>query len=106
MINKSAKKKIVTGKKVAAKKAVIKHATKKKIASKKSSIKKLPAIHYVLPIGNGWVLKNSNARTFLVITDNKRQAISTARSIAKLKHTELIVHGKDGSVLVKENYNV
>ena len=107
MIKKGTIKKAVIKKKAAPKKSSgIPAARKKSAISKKPAIKKAPAIHYVLPVGNGWVVKNSNARTFLVITDNKRQAITMARSIAKLKHTDLIVHGKDGSILVKESYAI
>jgi hypothetical protein len=60
----------------------------------------------VLPIGNGWVVKNSAAAKFLIITDNKREAISIARKVAKLRHIELIVYNKNGTIQEKVNYAV
>lgn len=61
-------------------------------------------IHYVLPLGNGWVVKNSAANNFTFITDSKKEAVSMARSIAQVKHSELVVHRKNGSIEVKESY--
>lgn len=63
-------------------------------------------IQYVLPIGNGWVVKNSTAAKFLIITDNKREAVSIARKVAKLRHIELIVYNKNGTIQEKVNYAV
>jgi len=61
-------------------------------------------VEYVIPLGNGWIVKNSRASKFTVITDSKREAIVIARSIAKQKHGELIVHGKNGEVEKTEKY--
>jgi ribosomal protein L32E len=77
--------------------------TKTKKVSKE--LLKGPSIQYVLPLGgNGWVVKNNKAAKFTVITDSKREAISIARNIAKNKQIELVVHGRDGSVEIRENY--
>lgn len=62
-------------------------------------------IHYVLPIGNGWVIKASRSKTFLAISDSKPEAISIARTAAKTKHTELIVYFKNGKVQIWEDYS-
>lgn len=68
-------------------------------------IKANEAIEYVLPLGgNGWVVKNSKATKFTVITDSKREAVSIARNIAKQKQIELVVHGRNGQVEIRENY--
>ena len=65
------------------------------------------SIQYVLPLGgNGWVVKNSKATKFTVITDSKREAISIARNIAKNKQIELEVHGRDGRIEIRENYAI
>ena len=65
------------------------------------------SIQYVLPLGgNGWVVKNNKAAKFTVITDSKREAISIARNIAKNKQIELVVHGRDGSIELRENYAI
>jgi ribosomal protein L32E len=65
------------------------------------------SIQYVLPLGgSGWVVKNNKAAKFTVITDSKREAISIARNIAKNKQIELVVHGRDGSIEIRENYAI
>ncbi len=61
-------------------------------------------VQYVLPLGNGWVIKASKAATFTAITDSKTEAISIARTMARTKHTQLIVHGRNGAVEMRENY--
>lgn len=61
-------------------------------------------IQYVLPLGNGWVVKSSNMAKFTVITDSKKEAIEIARNMARNKHSELIVHGRDGNVELRESY--
>jgi hypothetical protein len=63
-------------------------------------------IQYVLPLGNGWVIKASKSATFTAITDSKAEAISIARTIARTKHSQLVVHGKNGAVQMRENYVV
>ena len=63
-------------------------------------------IQYVLPLGNGWVVKSNRRVSFTAITDSKREAISIARNIARTKKTELIVHGKNGNVEIQESYAV
>lgn len=77
-----------------------KHTTTK--AKKRTAT--IKQIEYVLPLGNGWVVKNSAAAKFLVITDNKKEAVSIARNIAKRKHTELIVYNKDGKIHERISY--
>jgi ribosomal protein L32E len=79
--------------------------TKSKVLKKNAS--KVISIQYVLPLGgNGWVVKNNKAAKFTVITDSKREAISIARNIAKNKQIELVVHGRDGSIEIRENYAI
>ena len=93
----------------AKKKAFIKVIGKKKgaiLAKKATPNKIVPVIQYVLPLGNGWVVKRNTAKSFTVITETKREAVSIARSIAKSKHHELIVHGKNGAILIRENYAI
>jgi hypothetical protein len=63
-------------------------------------------IQFVLPLGNGWVVKASKAHTFTAITDSKTEAISIARSLARTKHMKMIVHGRNGAIEIRENYVV
>ncbi len=62
-------------------------------------------VQYVLPLGNGWVVKNSQAKKFTAITDNKKDALVIARTIAKYKQIELVIYGKDGKIQSRENYH-
>ena len=62
-------------------------------------------IQYVLPLGNGWVVKGEQSAVFTAITDSKTEAIAIARTIARNNNLQLIVHGKDGSVEIRENYS-
>ena len=61
-------------------------------------------VTYVLPSGNGWVVKRQNASRFTAITDTKRQAISIARVLARSNNLELIVHGRNGQVEIHESF--
>lgn len=59
---------------------------------------------HVVPLGNGWVVKTANSKTFTIITDNKREAIDIAKSIAKIKKSSIVVHGKFGVVEKTESF--
>jgi hypothetical protein len=61
-------------------------------------------IQYVLPLGNGWVVKTNTSSVFFAITDSKREAINIARNLAKTKHSDLVVHEKNGTISIKESY--
>jgi len=61
---------------------------------------------YVIPVGNGWAVKASINGKFIIITDNKRDAVSVARDIAKRNESDLIIYGKDGSIISTNSYTV
>jgi hypothetical protein len=61
-------------------------------------------IQYVLPIGNAWVVKFSEARKCTAITLNKSEAVSIARDIAIAKKRELIVFFKNGKIQERISY--
>jgi NAD(P)H-flavin reductase len=75
-----------------------------RVRGKAKKLRESDDIQYVLPLGNGWIIKDSKSATFIAITDSKTEAISIARNIAMTKHTQLIVHGKNGAVEIRENY--
>lgn len=79
------------------KKNVEQSTTKKKAT-------KAVRIQYVLPLGNGWVVKNSLASKFTLITDTKREAITVARSIGKPKDAKLMVYWRNGLLEIAESY--
>jgi hypothetical protein len=72
--------------------------------SKRSKV--LPEVaEYVIPLGGtGWVVKNSLAKKYTVITDSKREAVQIARSIAKRKGWGIVVFSKDGSIQRQISY--
>lgn len=83
------------------KKAARKTATKRagtKVTSNNESEQ------HVVPLGNGWVVKTGNAKTFTIITDSKREAIEIATSIAKTKRSSIVVHGKFGVIEKTESF--
>ena len=69
-----------------------------------TSSKALKSVMFVLPLGNGWVVKSEKASRFMVITDSKREAIAVARNVARTKKTRLVVYSKKGLIELKENY--
>ncbi len=78
----------------------IKETPKKKIALVES-------IQYVLPLGGtGWMVKNSKAAKFTLSTDSKSEAVSVARNLAKTRHHEMIIYGRDGNIEKRESYAI
>lgn len=62
---------------------------------------------YVIPLGGtGWVVKNSHAKKFTVISDSKREAVKIARSLAKQHHRKLVIFARDGSIQQQFSYAV
>jgi len=83
---------------VAKKTGNISSTSKKKIVAEAT-------MEYVIPLGgDGWVVKNSKSKTFTVITDNKREALTIAQGIAKNKQRELVIFGRDGEIEKTESY--
>lgn len=78
-----------------------------KTATKKTNRKRVSnneSVQHVVPLGNGWVVKTANAKTFTVITDNKKEAVEIATSIAKTKRSSIVVHGKFGVIEKTESF--
>lgn len=60
---------------------------------------------HVTPNGNGnWQVKGAGNSRATAITSTQREAINIAREIAKNQKSELIVHGKDGTIRQKDSY--
>ena len=92
-------------------KVVKANSTIKKIAANKAAKKPTTKVvqvsggeQLVVPLGNGWVVKTANASTFTVITDNKKEAVEIAKSIAKTKRSSIVVHGKFGVIERTESF--
>ena len=80
--------------------------SKVQLHKRKGNGSDLIVIQYVLPVGNGWVVKTNTASKFLIITDSKKEAITYARNLARTKKSKLIVHGKDGKIEIQESYAI
>lgn len=76
--------------------------TRRKTKAKKGK-KSDVAIQYVLPIGNGYVVKNSKLQKFTFMTDRKSEAIRYARNIAQRRGEIVEIHSKDKKT-IRENY--
>jgi hypothetical protein len=63
-----------------------------------------PSKHVIPNPSGGWAVKNSGAvrasRTF----DTQAEAITYGRNVAKSAHTELYIHGRDGTIKNKNSY--
>jgi len=63
-------------------------------------------VQHVIPLGNGWVVKSADTTKFTAITDSKKEAVAIATHIAKTKHTDLVVHDKNGTIREHISYAV
>ncbi len=52
----------------------------------------------------GWQVKVDNAKRAIVRTDTQREAIDRARSIARNKESELVIHRPNGRIRDKDSY--
>jgi Uncharacterized protein conserved in bacteria (DUF2188) len=63
-----------------------------------------PSKHVIPNASGGWAVKNSGAvrasRTF----DTQSEAIAYGRNAAKSSHSELYIHGRDGTIKNKNSY--
>lgn len=61
------------------------------------------AVH-VLPDEDKWVVKTAGAKQASDRFDNKDEAIDRAKTIAKNKATQLVIHRSDGTTQTTHNY--
>ncbi len=59
---------------------------------------------HVIPLGNGWAVKEEGKTRFSLISQTQKDAIHFAREIAKNNHAQLVIHRKDGRIRLKGNY--
>ena len=48
----------------------------------------------IVPLGNGWVVRNSDTGKFIVITDKKQDALTVKRSIEKSNEIVMAIQNK------------
>jgi hypothetical protein len=61
--------------------------------------------HVVPNASGGWAVRNSGAARASRKFDTQAEAVEYARTQAKKEHTELYVHGRDGSIQSKLSYS-
>jgi len=70
----------------------------------KTYMKAVKAGQHVVPSNGDWAIKKDNAERATKIFDNQKQAIEVAIKIAKNQKAELVIHGRDGKIRVKNSY--
>jgi hypothetical protein len=63
-----------------------------------------PSKHVVPSPSGGWAVKNSGAVRASKTFDTQLQAVGYAMTAAKKIHTELYIHGRDGTIKDKRSY--
>lgn len=56
-------------------------------------------IQYVIPIGDGWMVKSADRVKFSLIARDKKDAIAFAKEIAKNTKSDLVIYGKKMQIL-------
>jgi Uncharacterized protein conserved in bacteria (DUF2188) len=70
----------------------------------RNAIKMRKRNQHVIPLGNGWAVKEEGKTRFSLISQTQKDAIHFARQIAKSNRAELVIHRKDGRIRLKDNY--
>ena len=61
--------------------------------------------HHVVPSPKGgWDVKRGGGQRASFHTDTKAKAEQTARAISQNQHTELVIHGKDGTIQSSDSH--
>lgn len=61
--------------------------------------------HHVVPDPNGgWSVKKEGASRASKRFDQKRDAVTYAKNISKDQGSELVIHGRDGTIIEKDFY--
>lgn len=59
---------------------------------------------HVVPHQGKWAVKGAGNERNTVITNTQQQAIEKARQIAKNQESELLIHGRNGTIREKNSY--
>jgi len=63
-----------------------------------------PKGQHVVPSGNGWAVRSSGAARARKLFGTQKEAIETAREIARSQGGELYIHGRDGLIRERSSY--
>lgn len=59
---------------------------------------------HVVPHQGKWAVKGAGNERNTVITNTQQQAIEKARQIARNQESELLIHGRNGTIREKNSY--
>ncbi len=59
---------------------------------------------HVVPRGDDWAVKGAGNERATSLHNTQKEAIDTAREIAKNQEAELVIHRKDGRIRDKDSY--
>ena len=60
--------------------------------------------HVTKHSNGGWQVKGAGNEKATKVTETQKEAIETAREIAKHQKTEVVIHGTDGKIRDKDSY--
>lgn len=59
---------------------------------------------HVVPRNEGWAVRREGASRPTSVHQTQRDAVDAAREIARSRHGELIIHGRDGRIRDRDSY--
>jgi hypothetical protein len=59
---------------------------------------------HVVPHKNGWAIKKEGSERASLIASTKKEAEKEGRQMARMLESELIIHGKDGSIQNSDSF--
>lgn len=59
---------------------------------------------HVVPDGGKWAVRKSGSSRASRVFDTQKDAVESARELAKKQKTELYVHGRDGKIRQRDSY--
>ena len=77
-----------------------------KIIAKNSGIRTRKETHnqHVVPHKDGWAIKGEGNEKYTALYDLQKDAIKRAVEIAKNYNSDVIIHGKDGTIRDRRSY--
>jgi hypothetical protein len=59
---------------------------------------------HVVKHPNGWAVKGSGNEKATIVVNTQKQAIDIGRTISRNQGSELVVHGRDGKIRLKDSH--
>jgi hypothetical protein len=58
----------------------------------------------ILQLANGWMVKSSTQKKFLIITYSKKEAMDVAIALAKRSKTNIVIYPTKGEIVTIKDY--